>query len=446
MTTRHALRFLTALAAVALATDPASGQSPAAERERPERGRFERGRLERGWIGVSFDIGPGLGNAGRGGPESIATVVDVIADSPADRANIEPGDVLVSINGRRWEEELGRFTETLRSGDVVRIVLDRNGQQREVTLNAAARPVRMVDAPTWSLTFRVDSMADVMYRAMDSLRMQLVQGNVPVSVPLPGAPAGPTVVVQDDPPGWPFPPEAPGYGFGEPPFGFPVVGGFTVIQEVRAPFEFYLFRGEMHDALVEEMNRLNAEIRLLRSEESARTRELARIAAANGRGVPRAALAELRLVRERLGESAVRAEQLREAMARATRTEAGSRRTAQPTRGAVQTGAPGEPDGLFRPLSPYVLGQNRAAGAEVVELAPELAEYFQVEGGVLVVEVAAGTPAAQAGLQPGDVVTHVNGRAVRSIDALRVGLARSDGDPAMTFVRKGRSSQVLLRR
>jgi S1-C subfamily serine protease len=93
-----------------------------------------------------------------------------------------------------------------------------------------------------------------------------------------------------------------------------------------------------------------------------------------------------------------------------------------------------------------LLGQNRAAGAEVVELGPELAEYFRVEGGVLVVDVPPGTPAAQAGMQPGDVVTHVDGTAVRSIDGLRAGIARGSSDPTLTLVRKGRRIQVLLMR
>ena len=100
----------------------------------------------------------------------------------------------------------------------------------------------------------------------------------------------------------------------------------------------------------------------------------------------------------------------------------------------------------LRPLAPYLLGQNRAAGAEVMELGPELATYFHVDGGVLVVEVPPGTVAEAAGLQPGDVLTHVGGAAVKSIGELRRGLAGTDAELPLTLVRKGRAIQLLLKR
>ena len=100
----------------------------------------------------------------------------------------------------------------------------------------------------------------------------------------------------------------------------------------------------------------------------------------------------------------------------------------------------------FRPTVPYVLGENRAAGAEVVDLRPELAEYFGVDGGVLVVDVAEGTPAARAGIQPGDVLTHVDGAPLVSIADLRRGLTRTAGDLPLTLIRKGRTLQVHLGR
>jgi S1-C subfamily serine protease len=53
-------------------------------------------------------------------------------------------------------------------------------------------------------------------------------------------------------------------------------------------------------------------------------------------------------------------------------------------------------------------------------LSDQLAAYFGVKEGVLVSEVASGTPAATAGIQAGDVITAVNGRNVlSSADLLR---------------------------
>jgi predicted metalloprotease with PDZ domain len=99
----------------------------------------------------------------------------------------------------------------------------------------------------------------------------------------------------------------------------------------------------------------------------------------------------------------------------------------------------------FRPLTFYALGEKRAAGAEVVELRPELGEYFNVDGGVLVVDVAPGTPAHRAGILPGDVLTELNGAALRSVADLRRGISRTAPEFRVRLVRKGQTIQVVLR-
>ncbi|HKJ01172.1 MAG TPA: PDZ domain-containing protein, partial [Longimicrobiales bacterium] len=203
-----------------------------------------------------------------------------------------------------------------------------------------------------------------------------------------------------------------------------------------------------YDSLRTEMDRLNQEIRDLRSRQVARTRELAR-ASREGRidrNDP-----ELR----RLGEEMTRVDEeasaLRSAMEEASRREAGERFGRAwfeaPSPPTVESRPVPEAElARARPLAPYVLGQNRAAGAEVVDLRPELASYFHVDGGVLVVDVPDGTPAAMAGLQPGDVVIRVDGRDVHSILDLREGLSRAAAQLPLTLVRKGHEVQVLLRR
>ena len=108
--------------------------------------------------------------------------------------------------------------------------------------------------------------------------------------------------------------------------------------------------------------------------------------------------------------------------------------------------APEAPSAEFRPLTPYLLGRNRVAGAQVVDLKPELAEYFDVEGGVLVVDVAAGTPAGLAGIIPGDVIVRIDRVAVRSVDDLRFGVSMAGDTLPVTVIRRGETAQVLLRR
>ena len=50
----------------------------------------------------------------------------------------------------------------------------------------------------------------------------------------------------------------------------------------------------------------------------------------------------------------------------------------------------------------------------MMSLTDQLATYFGVKEGVLVSSVEAGSPASEAGIRAGDVITAVDGRAVRS--------------------------------
>jgi len=86
------------------------------------------------------------------------------------------------------------------------------------------------------------------------------------------------------------------------------------------------------------------------------------------------------------------------------------------------------------------------AGAEVIDLEPELARYFDVPGGVLITRVAAGTPADIAGLVPGDVVTRIDQISVRSIEDLRYGVSMAGDTLPLTLVREGERRQILLRK
>jgi membrane-associated protease RseP (regulator of RpoE activity) len=100
-----------------------------------------------------------------------------------------------------------------------------------------------------------------------------------------------------------------------------------------------------------------------------------------------------------------------------------------------------------RPLAPYIMGQDWIAGARLTSLNAGLSGYFGVERGLLVVEVAPGTLADDAGVSSGDVILQAGGRAVTSLEELRAALASSRG-PALTLtvVRKGRPIQLSLRR
>jgi membrane-associated protease RseP (regulator of RpoE activity) len=101
----------------------------------------------------------------------------------------------------------------------------------------------------------------------------------------------------------------------------------------------------------------------------------------------------------------------------------------------------------IRPLAPYIMGQDWIAGARLTSLNAGLSGYFGVERGLLVVEVAPGTPAADAGVTSGDVILQAGSRAVTSLQELRAALADSRGPTlSLTVVRKGRPFQLSLRR
>ncbi|MFQ5679145.1 MAG: PDZ domain-containing protein [Gemmatimonadota bacterium] len=88
------------------------------------------------------------------------------------------------------------------------------------------------------------------------------------------------------------------------------------------------------------------------------------------------------------------------------------------------------------------------AGAEFEPLSPELAESFTgVDEGLLVLRVAAGTPAARLGLRPGDVVDEVAGERVISLEELRGAFVGAEpGEPtSVRWVRGGRRLQGVLR-
>ena len=103
--------------------------------------------------------------------------------------------------------------------------------------------------------------------------------------------------------------------------------------------------------------------------------------------------------------------------------------------------------GAFSPLTPYALGQNRVAGAELAELNPHLGRYFGVEAGVLVIDVGPGTPAARSGLASGDVITAADGAAIASLPAFRRAVALAPrGGWTVTVVRNGEKLELTIPR
>lgn len=81
-------------------------------------------------------------------------------------------------------------------------------------------------------------------------------------------------------------------------------------------------------------------------------------------------------------------------------------------------------------------------GASVQELTPQLGAYFGAEAGVLVEAVTNDSPAARAGLRAGDVITTVNGTAVRSRSDVVRALATQKGTVTLGIVRDKKPSTL----
>ena len=401
----------------------------------------------RGWVGISYSLD--FGSDGR----QRVIVTEVRDGSPAEVAGIDVGDELLSLNGVGAATNFGNLPLRIRPGDAIDVVLSRDGRPVRTRVIASTRPSSFEQQVSVTLRVTEDSVVESMFQAMDSLRLVLVTSD---AAPAPGS--EPRVgVVETGPDAVSVlrlqtagPRGAGGtrvvVEHGEEHGGDVVtVTESGVLREVRAPFGFWVFTDPSADSLGYAMERLNREIRELRTREAGHLRVLE---AQGGPPAPEPTDEALARLREIIKAYSDRSEALREAMARAVRDAAEPRADvfSIPTEG--DDPAVREPGGerLFGPLTPYALGQTRVAGAEVADLRPELGRYFQVSGGVLVVDVVPGTPAMVAGIRGGDVITHVDRVSIRSTEELRTALSRAGPTLPVTVIRRGEAVQLLLRR
>ncbi|HEU4559348.1 MAG TPA: PDZ domain-containing protein [Longimicrobium sp.] len=300
--------WLAALVALAIALPGALG---AQDR------RDEDPRVGGGYMGILF----GWDDRGT------ATVRDVVPESPADRAGVRRGDVVVRVNGRApTEDAVDDLRERLERGDTVRLVLRRDGREEQRTVIAAERRERIarripddvrgrvftIPRDRGTVVIRMDTLqmhVDSMLRRVDSLRVSLRRQH------------GDSIVIRYD----------------------------TVARVLR-------------DSLLRVLPRLEGRVR----------------------------------------------------------------------------------EGV-RPFF-MEFGMRSMAGAEFTEMNPGLGRYFRTDHGLLVLQVAPQTPAARAGVQPGDVVVEANGTRVERVQDLRAAFTRADGQEVrLTLLRDGRRQQVSVR-
>ena len=99
------------------------------------------GEIKWPWIGIYMqELTEEL--AEQFGIDKGVLVADVIKDSPADQAGIEPGDVVVSVNDVAINAPVGLKEEVMKAaiGDMVEVQLYRNGEQLNLQVATAPRP------------------------------------------------------------------------------------------------------------------------------------------------------------------------------------------------------------------------------------------------------------------------------------------------------------------
>jgi serine protease Do len=97
----------------------------------------ETGSVSRGWLGVQIqgldeEIAQSLGLDGTDG----ALIADVVADGPAGRAGLMPGDVVTELDGQRVDspKTLGRLVAAQDAGSEVSLTIYRDGRERELAV------------------------------------------------------------------------------------------------------------------------------------------------------------------------------------------------------------------------------------------------------------------------------------------------------------------------
>jgi serine protease Do len=102
-----------------------------------------KGKITRGYIGatiesLSDDLAESWGLAGRKG----AQVSDVLAGGPAQRAGLEPGDVVVAVDGVAVHSnvEMTREVAKAQAGDTIHLDVFRGGKERTIDVVAGLRP------------------------------------------------------------------------------------------------------------------------------------------------------------------------------------------------------------------------------------------------------------------------------------------------------------------
>ena len=107
------------------------------------------GTVTRGWIGVELDeVRPEILETLKLKNSQGALIKGVVAGAPADKAGVQPGDVLVSIDGQAVSDPQGvlNLVTGLAPGTPAKMKVKRKGEEMELALTVGRRPKPQIRA------------------------------------------------------------------------------------------------------------------------------------------------------------------------------------------------------------------------------------------------------------------------------------------------------------
>lgn len=429
-------------------------------------------QTNRGWIGVDVVYTTAL----LGGNESTVGVIDDVAEgSPAEAAGIQVGDTLTHLDGQPVSQRvLTSLQRSLEVGDLVRLTILRNGRSREFLVEAAPqRAGGWVFRPnSGEMVIQLDSVKGAILQSLDSLRLSITQlqrdSTGEVSIRVLRAPEVPEKEAWLNLTYRMWEPGSDTLHASHP--GVVFLQQDVPVPFVPVPFEAMVLSSEETTQLREQLKETRSELTEARRQELARVREIEAAVHGNAEEAIRRDR-QIQEIREREAALAEEITRLNQQLEQASevvwrrqfadmqdRQEAAlsaARRAEMEASGRSRGGRDEalrarelrlqEEYELRRPQHYIIAGQSFVAGAQLQPLNPDLAGYFQVEDGLLVTEVLEGTPAFEAGLVAGDVITRVGGERVASLNDLRFGVGYLERPLRLQIIRKGEPMEILIR-
>jgi serine protease Do len=105
-----------------------------------------------------------------------------------------------------------------------------------------------------------------------------------------------------------------------------------------------------------------------------------------------------------------------------------------------------KPEQMSRFMEPEGEPEKSSLGMMVQELNPQIARSLQLKetSGIVVVQVEQGSPAAEAGIRPGDLLLEINNLAIKSMKDYHAAIGQAKPGEAVRFLLKRRGKTLYV--